>query len=139
VGITSVGAGSIIMVSLLLLYPGMKAVDMVSTDLTQAVPLVISAAASHVITSGVQWSIFVPLLVGSTAGTFLGSRIAYEVSEGLIRRALTVILIVSGSAMLGVPPVTAVIIGLAAPVVGVPLLKLSLNGKRRQLAHEPEV
>ncbi len=38
VGITSVGAGSLIMVALLLLYPTLSAVRLVGTDLVQAVP-----------------------------------------------------------------------------------------------------
>ena len=54
VGITSVGSGSLIMVALLLLYPTLSAVRLVGTDLVQAVPLVLSAAISHVLVSG--WS-----------------------------------------------------------------------------------
>ncbi len=38
VGVTSVGAGSLMMVSLLLLYPTLSAVKLVGTDLMQAVP-----------------------------------------------------------------------------------------------------
>ena len=45
VGVTSVGSGSVIMVALLILYPGLSAVKLVGTDLVQAVPLVL--AASH--------------------------------------------------------------------------------------------
>ena len=48
VGMTSVGSGSLIIVALLLLYPTLKASQLVGTDLVQAVPLVASAAArSH--------------------------------------------------------------------------------------------
>ena len=38
VGITSVGSGSVIMIALLMLYPGLSAVRLVGTDLVQAVP-----------------------------------------------------------------------------------------------------
>ena len=48
VGITSVGSGSVIMVALLMLYPGLAAVRLVGTDLVQAVPLVLSAAISNI-------------------------------------------------------------------------------------------
>src|SRR5689334_89841 len=44
VGITSVGSGSVIMIALLMLYPGLSAVKLVGTDLVQAVPLVLAAA-----------------------------------------------------------------------------------------------
>jgi uncharacterized membrane protein YfcA len=44
VGMTSVGSGSIIIVVLLLLYPALKASQLVGTDLVQAVPLVAAAS-----------------------------------------------------------------------------------------------
>ena len=49
VGITSVGSGSVIMVALLMLYPGLAAVKLVGTDLVQAVPLVLAAAISNIL------------------------------------------------------------------------------------------
>ena len=49
VGITSVGSGSVIMVALLMLYPGLSAVQLVGTDLVQAVPLVLAAAIANII------------------------------------------------------------------------------------------
>src|SRR5438105_2539287 len=44
VGMTSVGSGSLIIVMLLVLYPQLRANELVGTDLVQAVPLVGSAA-----------------------------------------------------------------------------------------------
>ncbi len=41
---TSVGSGSLIIIALMMLYPGLKASELVGTDLVQAVPLVASAA-----------------------------------------------------------------------------------------------
>ena len=64
VGITSVGSGSLIMVSLLLLYPTLSAVRLVGTDLVQAVPLVLAAAIGHVVTEGVAWEVLIPLVLG---------------------------------------------------------------------------
>ena len=52
VGITSVGSGSVIMVALLMLYPGLSAVRLVGTDLVQAVPLVLAAAISNIALTG---------------------------------------------------------------------------------------
>ena len=56
VGITSVGSGSVIMVALLMLYPGLSAVKLVGTDLVQAVPLVLAAAISNIVLNGLDWS-----------------------------------------------------------------------------------
>ena len=64
VGITSVGSGSLIMVALLLLYPTLSAVRLVGTDLVQAVPLVLAAAVGHVVASGVDWAVLIPLVIG---------------------------------------------------------------------------
>ena len=104
VGITSVGSGSLIMVALLLIYPTLSAVRLVGTDLVQAVPLVLAAAVGHVVTSGVDWAVLVPLILGGTPGTFLGARMASWVSQSVIRRGIVIVLSLTGLKMLGVPP-----------------------------------
>ena len=68
VGITSVGSGSVIMVALLMLYPGLSAVRLVGTDLVQAVPLVLAAAISNIALHGLDWELLIPLVVGLGAG-----------------------------------------------------------------------
>jgi uncharacterized membrane protein YfcA len=118
VGITSVGSGSLIMVALLLLYPTLSAVRLVGTDLVQAVPLVLSAAVSHVIVDGVQWAVLIPLIVGGSPGTFLGARLANWVSQSVIRRGIVIVLSLTGLNLLGVPPVWIGIIGAALVLLG---------------------
>jgi|1186.fasta_scaffold13788_2 uncharacterized membrane protein YfcA len=101
VGITSVGSGSVIMVALLMLYPGLSAVRLVGTDLVQAVPLVLSAAISNIlVNNGVDWSITIPLIVGSVPGTIMGSAVAPRVPQSVIRRGIVVVLTMSGIALL---------------------------------------
>ena len=100
VGITSVGSGSVIMVALLMLYPALSAVRLVGTDLVQAVPLVLSAAIANIIVNGLEWSILVPLVIGSTPGTMLGAKIAPRVPQSVIRRGIVVVLTMSGVALL---------------------------------------
>ena len=73
VGITSVGSGSVIMIALLMLYPGLSAVRLVGTDLVQAVPLVMAAAISNIALHGLDWAILIPLVIGSVPGTLIGS------------------------------------------------------------------
>ncbi|MDX6302739.1 MAG: uncharacterized protein QOF53_3953 [Nocardioidaceae bacterium] len=118
VGITSVGSGSLIMVALLLLYPTLSAVRLVGTDLVQAVPLVLSAAISHVLVSGVEWAVLIPLIVGGSPGTFLGARIANWVSQSVIRRGIVIVLSLTGLNMLGVPPRAVGIIGAGMLLLG---------------------
>lgn len=101
VGITSVGSGSVIMIALLMLYPGLPAVKLVGTDLVQAVPLVLAAAISNIIVnSGIDLVITAALIVGSVPGTILGSRIAPKVPQSIIRRGIVIVLTMSGVALL---------------------------------------
>ncbi|RLV47664.1 sulfite exporter TauE/SafE family protein [Nocardioides mangrovicus] len=118
VGITSVGSGSLIMVALLLLYPTLTAVRLVGTDLLQAVPLVLAAAVGHVFSEGVTWAVLIPLVLGGTPGTYLGSRLAAWVSQSVIRRGIVIVLTLTGLKMLGVPPGWVGIIGAAMLLLG---------------------
>ena len=100
VGITSVGSGSVIMIALLMLYPGLSAVRLVGTDLVQAVPLVLAAAISNIALHGLDWGLLIPLIVGSVPGTLLGSKIAPHVPQSYIRRGIVVVLTMSSIALL---------------------------------------
>jgi hypothetical protein len=147
VGLTSVGSGSVIMVTLLLLYPGLQAVRLVGTDLAQAVPLVLAAAVSHVIVSGIDWSILIPLILGGTPGTFIGAKIAGRVPQALLRRGIVLLLFVTGLGLLGVDQVVALLLGLLALVVGTfawawfrkqhGLPAFARSARRKQAADEP--
>ena len=54
VGMTSVGAGSLILTLLLVLYPALKPSQLVGTDLVQAVPLVAAASLGHLLAGVVR-------------------------------------------------------------------------------------
>ena len=100
VGVTSVGSGSVIMIALLMLYPGLAAVRLVGTDLVQAVPLVLAAAISNIALHGLDWSVTIPLIIGSVPGTLIGSKIAPRVPQSFIRRGIVIVLTMSGVALL---------------------------------------
>ena len=100
VGVTSVGSGSVIMIALLMLYPGLSAVKLVGTDLVQAVPLVLAAAISNITIHGLDWGLLIPLLIGSVPGTVIGARLAPRVPQSFIRRGIVVVLTMSGVALL---------------------------------------
>lgn len=103
VGLTSVGAGSIVVVVLLFLYPRLKASSLVGTDLTQAVPLVAAAALGHILFGSFSLAIASSLLVGAIPGTWIGARISSRAPGGVIRRALAILLLASSLKLLGVP------------------------------------
>lgn len=118
VGITSVGSGSVIMVTLLLLYPALSPAKLVGTDLLQAVPLVIAAAASHVIVTGVDWEVLIPLLVGGPIGTYLGSRLAGVVRPAVVQNGIVMVLSLTSLALLGVPPFWVGVVGAGMLILG---------------------
>ncbi|PKW27317.1 sulfite exporter TauE/SafE family protein [Phycicoccus duodecadis] len=118
VGVTSVGSGSIIMVTLLLLHPGMSAKRLVGTDLVQAVPLVVAAAIGHVVVSGVDWAVLIPLVVGGAPGTFVGARISAWVPSQAVRRGIVIVLTLTGLSLLRLPPTAVGATGAALLVLG---------------------
>jgi uncharacterized protein len=68
----AVGSGSLIIVSLLALYPLLRASQLVGTDLVQAVPLVTAAAVGHLIFGDFQFEVATALVVGSVPGVWVG-------------------------------------------------------------------
>jgi uncharacterized membrane protein YfcA len=74
VGMTSVGSGSLMIVLLLVLYPMLRFSELVGTDLVQAVPLVASAAAGHLLFGEFKLELTASLLIGSNPGGYLGAR-----------------------------------------------------------------
>ena len=118
VGITSVGSGSIVIVALLLIYPGLKASALVGTDLAQAIPLVGAAALGHLLFGDFSLDITTSLLLGAIPGAFIGAQISSRAPGGVIRRALAVLLLASGLRLLGVSTEAVVVIALGALVLG---------------------
>lgn len=134
VGLTSVGAGSLVIVLLLLLYPRLKPSQLVGTDLVQAIPLVASAALGHALFGSVALDVTGSVLVGAIPGTFLGAQISSRAPGGIIRRALAVLLMASGLKLVGAPTYV-VLIATGLAVVAGPLAWIAL---RRRFAVRPD-
>ena len=100
VGMTSVGSGSLIIIALMTLYPRLKASQLVGTDLVQAVPLVASAAAGHILFGDFQMPLTASLLVGSIPGVWVGAHLSARAPGGLVRRALAFVLLASALKLL---------------------------------------
>jgi uncharacterized membrane protein YfcA len=133
VGITSVGSGSIIIVSLLLIYPGLKASSLVGTDLTQAIPLVGAAALGHLLFGSFSLDITTSLLFGAIPGAFIGAQISSRAPGGLIRRVLAVLLLASGLRLLGLSTELVLVVAVAALVGGSLLwilIRRTVRGRR---------
>ncbi|WP_211349846.1 sulfite exporter TauE/SafE family protein [Rarobacter faecitabidus] len=118
VGITSVGAGSIIIIALLLLYPTLKASQLVGTDLVQAIPLVGAAALGHIAFGDFHFDVTGTLLIGAIPGAWLGAQVSSRAPGGIIRRALAVLLLASSLKLLGVPSLWVLWLAIGALVLG---------------------
>jgi uncharacterized membrane protein YfcA len=118
VGMTSVGSGSLIIIALMVLYPSLKASELVGTDLLQAVPLVASAALGHLLFGGVQLPLTLSIVLGSIPGVWVGAQLSARAPGGLVRRALAFVLLASSLRMLGVPNTTTALALIAALCTG---------------------
>jgi len=118
VGMTSVGSGSLIIVMLLMLYPQLKASELVGTDLIQAVPLVASAALGHILFGDFKLGLTASLLIGSVPGVYVGARVSAIAPGRVIRRALAFVLTASALKLLNVGNVQVAVVLTTAVVVG---------------------
>lgn len=100
VGLTSVGAGSLIIVSLLFLYPRWESKELVGTDVFHAALLVSAASVAQFAAGNVNVPMMGWLLLGSIPGVLLGSRMVLGISESLLRFSLAGVLLVSGAKLL---------------------------------------
>lgn len=125
VGITSVGAGSLIIAMLLVAYPGLRPAQLVGTDIVQAIPLVAAATIGHLIFGDVQFALTASLLLGALPGVYVGARLSADGPAAAIRPVVTGVLLASALALLGAG--TAVILGGAAAGVA---LTLALAARR---------
>jgi uncharacterized membrane protein YfcA len=106
VGMTSVGAGSLMIVLLLFLYPRIGAKQLVGTDLTQAVPLTLAAAIGAVIFGSVKFSVTASLILGSVPAVLVGSYLSSTVPDRYIRPAIAFAIFASGLKYVGLGTTT---------------------------------
>ena len=100
VTLTSVGAGAIGMTVLLTLYPNLPAKRLVGSDIAHAVPLTLIAGVGHWMNGSVNWSLLSSLLVGSIPGIIIGSLLAAQMSDRVLRPTMAVVLGLVGAKML---------------------------------------
>ncbi|WP_137043298.1 sulfite exporter TauE/SafE family protein [Pseudolabrys sp. FHR47] len=97
VSISSVGAGAIGVVALMMLYPQLSMVRTIGSDIAHAVPLTLIAGAGHWWMGSVDWHIITSLLAGSLPGIFVGSYFAIRIPERALRLVLATTLFIVAS------------------------------------------
>ena len=100
VTISSVGAGVIGMMMLLLLYPKHPPIRLVGSDLAHAVLITAIAGAGHASLGSVNWSMLGALLVGAIPGIYLGTRIGFQLNAKTLKQVISGLLIIVGGTML---------------------------------------
>jgi uncharacterized membrane protein YfcA len=96
VGLTSVGSGTLIIVSLAFLFPRLTSKELVGTDIFQAFMLLASGAIAYFVAGTINWPIVGMLLIGSLPGVYLGSKSSKFIPERFMRPVLATVLAVSG-------------------------------------------
>jgi uncharacterized protein len=136
VGMTSVGAGSLIIVLMMFLYPVLAANQLVGTDLVQAIPLTAAAALGVLVFGHLEIPLTLSIIVGSVPAVFLGSLISSRVSDKILRPMITFVIFASGLKYVGMKTQTlgwTLVAVLAAALLG----WLTFTKPWRQLSAAP--
>ncbi|ADJ28957.1 sulfite exporter TauE/SafE family protein [Nitrosococcus watsonii] len=96
VTLSSIGAGALGAVVLLFLYPGLRTVQVVATDITHAVPLTAIAGIGHWYLGSVDMALLGNLLLGSLPGIYVASHIGVNIPERTMQTVLATLLMLVG-------------------------------------------
>jgi hypothetical protein len=132
VGMTSVGAGSLMIVLLLFVYPSISAKQLVGTDLTQAVPLTLAAAVGALIFGRVDFGLTASLIIGSVPAVFVGSLLSSSVPDRYIRPVIAFVILASGLKYVGLSTTALGWTLSAVLIAGAALASYELRGSRRR-------
>lgn len=100
VSLTSVGSGSLIVASLVVLYPTLPMRRIVGSDLLHALILVGLSALGHLGIGNIDFSLLGALLLGSIPGVWLGSRMSTFFPERFLQPILATTLLFLGYKLL---------------------------------------
>jgi uncharacterized membrane protein YfcA len=99
VTISSVGAGVIGMMLLLILYPGHAPIRLVGSDLAHAVLITGIAGLGHVGLGTVDYAMLAWLLAGALPGIWIGTRFAFRLNDVVLKKIIAAFLVFIGGTM----------------------------------------
>src|SRR5690606_16574122 len=138
IGLTSAGSGTLIAIALIAIFR-LTPQRVVGTDVFHAAVLLWAAGAAHWVGGNIDFALAGNILLGSIPGVIIGSNLAVKAPQAFLRLALGVVLIASGSTLIGKegdPAVVAPAIAIAAIMMGALFAAQIIshradNGKRR--------
>ena len=128
VGLTSVGAGSLILVLLVMVYPKLRNDHLVGTDLAQSMPLTLSATLGALTFGHVNFSLTTSMIIGSVPMVVVGSLLSSRSNGYLLRRIITGVVLLSGLKYVGVSTTD---LGIVAVVIAAAITAITLRHWRR--------
>ncbi len=102
VTLTSVGAGAIGVIVLIMLYPTLPLPRIVAADIAHAVPLTLVAGLGHASIGSVDWLLLAKLLTGSLPGIWLGTVLMKKTPDRVIRSLLSILLAYAGLKLIAI-------------------------------------
>jgi hypothetical protein len=100
VSISSVGAGALGVIALILLYPKTPILRIAASDIAHAVPLTLVAGVGHLVGGSINTALLLSLLVGSLPGIMLASAFAPKIPDTALRLVLAATLILVATRLL---------------------------------------
>jgi uncharacterized membrane protein YfcA len=131
VGITSIGAGSLMIVLLMTAYPRMSMRRLVGTDIVQSIPLVGAAALGHALFGDFSIGLTASIAIGGIPGVLLGAALSTRASSDLLRPILAVVLLASALKLAGAGPAAVAVTIAIIVAVGLPAWAFARRRGRR--------
>jgi uncharacterized membrane protein YfcA len=100
VSLSSIGAGAIGIIALLLLYSRLPIARIVGSDIAHAVPLTFLAGTGHWIMGSLNWLVLISLLTGSLPGIIASSYASTWVPDVVLRPILAITLMIVAGMMI---------------------------------------
>lgn len=94
-GITSVGAGSLVIVSMLYLFR-MTVKEIVGSNIIIALIMLVPAGLTHYMAGGLNWSLLALTLTGSLVGGVLGAKTTLIASDRLLKYVIATLVAAGG-------------------------------------------
>jgi uncharacterized membrane protein YfcA len=139
VGTTSVGSGSLVVTTLLLLYPLLRPSVLVGTDLMQAVPMLAVGALAHAGFGAISIAVVISLLLGQIPGVWLGAKLSSSYDGHALRWLLMVILAATAVTLIGAPRAVTGAVAIVGVVIVSALIVRDRQAGLRRRTLEPEL